>query len=286
MYELLDFGECRKLERFGSWTLDRPSPAAGVRRKANPGLWRHATARYQGDRADDGKWAPGVKAWAEQEVSFRARLDAGLAFTLQLAPLPSGQVGVFPEQLGNWRWIADQVRRVQGPVRVLNLFAYTGGSTLAAAAAGAEVTHVDGAKSVVTRARANAEASQLSDRPIRWVVEDALKYCRREVKRGNQYDAVILDPPSYGHGPKGEPWSIRRDLLPLLELCGQLTCDRRQFILTTCHTPEIGLADLSAYVSEGVIGHCGQPARTGELNLAAADGRQLPSGLFARWPAA
>ena len=167
---------------------------------------------------------------------------------------------------------------------MLNLFAYTGGSTLAAARAGAEVTHVDAAKSMVARARENAAASGLDNHPIRWIVEDALKFCRREVKRGNQYDAVILDPPSYGHGPKGEAWSIRRDLLPLLELSGQLTAESRVFILCTCHTPDIGPAELSAYLSDGIFGHCGQPPQTGTLYITAATNQRLPSGTFARWP--
>ena len=151
--------------------------------------------------------------------------------------------------------------------KVLNLFGYTGGSTLAAAAAGAEVTHVDAAKSMVTRARENAVLSGLSDAPIRWIVEDAVKFCQREVKRGNIYDAVILDPPSYGHGPQGENWSIKRDLLPLLSLCGELTVGRPKFVLLTCHTPGMGAAELSAYLSDGLFGHCGQPPESGTLYL-------------------
>ena len=206
-------------------------------------------------------------------------------FRLLLSPLPSGQVGVFPEQLANWNWIAKSVAKPQAAMlRVLNLFAYTGGSTLAAACAGAEVTHVDAAKSMVARARENAEASGLADAPIRWIVEDALKFCQREVKRGNQYDAVILDPPTYGHGPKGEAWSIKRDLLPLLNLCKQLTSGRLKFALCTCHTPGLGGAELSAYMSDGLFGHCGQPPQTGTLYLTTNDGRKLPSGTFARWP--
>ncbi|MCA9236630.1 MAG: class I SAM-dependent methyltransferase, partial [Planctomycetales bacterium] len=162
--------------------------------------------------------------------------------------------------------------------------AYTGGSTLAAAAAGAEVVHVDAARSVVARARQNAEQSGLSAAPIRWIVEDAAKFCARELKRGNRYDAVILDPPSYGHGPKGQQWRAQRDLLPLIELCGELVERRPQFLLLTCHTPEIGQAELSAMLAEGIFGHCGRPAATGELTLVDAAGRKLPSGALARWP--
>ena len=221
-YELLDFGEGRKLERFGPWTLDRPCPAAQAAKGA-PRAWREATACFLGDRAADGEWSPAPDRWTTPTTSILIDLGAGRSFRLELEPLPSGQIGVFPEQLANWRWIAARVAAQGPPLNVLNLFAYTGGITLAAAAAGAAVVHVDAARSVVARARQNAAASGLADRPIRWIAEDATKFCRREARRGNRYDAVILDPPTYGHGPQGDPWSIRRDLLPLLDLCGELT---------------------------------------------------------------
>lgn len=280
-YELLDFGAGRKLERFGPWVLDRPCPTASDETKQHPQLWKKALARYDGQRADEGNWMPPVVRWPSAEIEINVGRELG--FRMKLAPLPSGQVGLFPEQWENWRWIARQVARVK-PLKVLNLFAYTGGSTLAAASAGAEVTHVDAAKSMVARARENAEVSGLAERPIRWIVEDAMKFCRREVRRGNQYDAVVLDPPSYGHGPKGESWSIKSDLLPLLELCGELTTSRRAFLLCTCHTPAIDAATLSAAVSEAVVGHCGAPPAVGTLWLKTAEGRKLSSGIFARWP--
>jgi 23S rRNA (cytosine1962-C5)-methyltransferase len=286
VYELLDFGAGRKLERFGEWILDRPAPGADgpVKHKE---LWKSATARYSGDRTTEGEWTP--KKWRDPSCEFRVELAGGKQFTLILSPLPSGQIGVFPEQVINWRRInsslaVSRAKPQAESLRVLNLFAYTGGSTLAAALAGAEVTHVDAAKSMVARARENAAASGLADAPIRWIVEDALRFCQREIKRGNRYDAVILDPPTYGHGPKGEAWSIKRDLLPLLELCRELTSDGLKFALCTCHTPGIDAADLSAYFSEGMFGYCGQPPHTGTLYLETADGRKLPSGIFARWP--
>jgi 23S rRNA (cytosine1962-C5)-methyltransferase len=195
---------------------------------------------------------------------------------------------VFPEQRENWSWLARLVSKLQSvgivPLRVLNLFAYTGGSTLAAAAAGANVVHVDAARNMVERARENAAFSNLVDRPIRWITEDAMKFCQRELKRGNRYEAVILDPPTYGHGPKREPWKIDQHLLPLLKLCGELTAERRAFVLLTCHSPGIGPAELAAYLAEGIFGHCGQQPTSGELFLETSDGRRLPSGVFARWP--
>ena len=283
-YELLDFGDGRKLERFGAWVLDRPCPAA-EKVKKHPSLWGEAVARFEGDRAAEGAWRSEAINWERAQIDFPVRLSPQDRFQLQLSPLPSGQIGIFFEQFANWQWIARQAARSDKVLRVLNLFAYTGGSTLAAACAGAEVTHVDAAKSMIARARENAKLSGLEDVPIRWIAEDAFKFCQREVKRGHQYDAVILDPPSYGHGPKGEEWSIKRDLLPLLKLCGELTAERRAFVLCTCHSPSIGPAELSAYLADGLFGHCGQQPNSGKLYLQTADGRKLPSGVFARWPA-
>jgi 23S rRNA (cytosine1962-C5)-methyltransferase len=168
--------------------------------------------------------------------------------------------------------------------RVLNLFAYTGGSTLAAAAAGAEVVHIDAAQTIVDRAKENAAFSGLEEKPVRWIAEDAVKFCRRELKRGRQYDGVILDPPSYGHGPKGEPWKIDTDLLLLLSMCGELTAENRAFVLVSCHSPGIGPPELAAYLAEGIFGNCSQPPDAGELSLNTADGRKLDAGVFARWP--
>ena len=297
-YELLDFGDGRKLERFGGVILDRPSPAAEGAAKARPDAWRVATARYDRTHGEQGEWTPKKAALQRWNVSFALEPQTGLdpterrhgtIISLQLQGSPFGHVGVFPEQQDNWRWIARQVatRKAIGqrPVRVLNLFAYTGASTLAASAGGADVVHIDAARNIVERARRNAELSQLSDRPIRWIAEDATKFCQRELKRGNRYDAVILDPPTYGHGPKGESWKFAEHVLPLLRMCAELTSESRAFVLMTTHTPGIGQAELAAYVAQGFFGSCSQPPETGELLLANSDGRRLPSGVFARWPA-
>lgn len=289
-YELLDFGDGRKLERLAGVVLNRPCPAAEGLTKSRSELWDAITARFRGPRTGDGSWTPQLKTWmpADWCLEHEGR-DGNVAFRLKLEALPSGQVGVFPEQRGNWDWIAKQVARAKAadgrPPKVLNLFAYTGGSTLAASSAGAEVVHIDAVQGIVDRAKENAEFSGLAERPVRWIAEDAMKFCRREIKRGNQYDGVILDPPSYGHGPKGEPWKIETDLLPLLSLCGELTSQSRAFVLVSCHSPGIGPAELSAYLCEGIFGDCSQPPDSGELALQTADGRKLPSGVFARWPA-
>lgn len=284
-YELLDFGAGRKLERFGAVVLDRPCAAAGGATKMQAALWHTATARYERTQGKEGVWRPAGSLPESWSVTF-----ANPPLTLRLQASPFGHVGVFPEQLPNWAWIAKQVAgatsgAARAPLTVLNLFAYTGGSTLAAAAAGAKVVHVDAARNIVERARENARLSDLADRPIRWITEDAVKFCRRELKRGNRYDAIILDPPSYGHGPKGEVWTIGDDLLPLLRICGELTAHRRALVLATCHSPGLGPAELAAYLAEGIFGSCAAPPLAGELFLETADGRRLPSGVFARWPA-
>ena len=283
-YELIDFGAGRKLERFGPWTLDRPCPAADSSPACDRSTWTAAVARYDGPRATDGTWHPPVERWPQRAATVDVHLDQGRAFRMGLEPLPSGQIGLFPEQWPCWRWIAEHAQRGSAAAKVLNLFAYTGGSTLAAAVAGAEVTHVDAARSVVERARQNAAASGLAEHPIRWIVDDAMKFCRREVKRGRRYDAIVLDPPTYGHGPGGEAWQIHRDLLPLLELCGELVERQPALVLATCHTPSLGPAELAAYLCEGVFGQCSQGPRTGELSVATRDGRRLASGVYARWP--
>lgn len=294
-YELLDFGAApgkggRKLERFGEQVFDRPSPSATDSCPATK-KWQ-ADARYTGDKVGEGKWKQPTQGSSTGAASDGPALTIPLledqSFRMRIDLSPAGQVGLFPEQFANWQWIAKRVARAKRPLRVLNLFAYTGGSTLAAACAGAanevEVTHVDASKPSVALARANALLSGLAEAPIRWIVEDAMKYCRREVKRGSRYDAVILDPPSYGHGPKGEEWRLGRDLPALLELCAELVDRSPVFFLATCHTPGVGPAELAAYLSDAVVGHCGQPPADGHLWLKTAGGRRLDSGVYARWP--
>ena len=267
-YELLDFGEGRKLERFGGFVIDRPSPAAEFSRIAHGPIWAQAVARYDRDAA---RWHGQVPAeWTLQHE----------AATFQLRATEFGHVGLFAEQSSNWDWIAEQVSGAGRPLKVLNLFAYTGGSTLSAAAAGAEVVHIDAAQNVVQWARRNAELSGLADRPIRWIAEDATKFVEREVRRGNQYDAVILDPPTYGHGPKGESWKIEEDLPRLLENIAQLTHQRRAFILLTCHSPGYEATPM-AHLLQDAFG-AGEVV-SGELTLASPAGRSLQSGYFARW---
>jgi 23S rRNA (cytosine1962-C5)-methyltransferase len=278
-YQLLDFGQGRKLERFGTYVLDRPAPAAeGPLPARSPADWQKAHARFERTSAESGRWI-----WKEHpRQPWTVTHDA---ITFQLKPTEFGHLGVFPEQVENWDWISRRVRQTERALRVLNLFAYTGGSTLTAAAAGAEVTHVDAARNVVAWARRNAELSGLHDAPIRWIVEDAPTFVARELRRGNRYDAVILDPPSYGHGPKGRPWKLTSDLAALLKVCAEIVENSPAMLLLTCHTAGYGCAELEALVSEAFFGACQQGVVSKTLFLTATDGRRLPCGVCARWPA-
>ena len=276
-YELLDFGDQRRLERFHGVVVDRPCAAAYSARALGRPVWDKADARFERADSQRGVWSlsPSVpQAWSVTHGDI----------TFELKCTEHGQVGLFAEQAKNWDWISQQVRRGPQPLRVLNLFAYTGGSTLAAAAAGASVVHVDAARNVVSWARRNAALSGLSDAPIRWIVDDAREFVARERRRGNQYHAVILDPPSYGHGPKGQAWQLNKDLMPLLRACAQLTAERRVFLLLTCHSPGYGPAELSATLADAMFGHCGAGVVARNLYLKTADGRRLPAGVMSRWP--
>ncbi len=279
-YELLDFGDGRKLERFGQLVLDRPAPAACDAVREHTQFWNRADARYTRQDAARGRWA----LRADLPASWQVRHGP---LVLELRRTPSGAVGMFPEQAANWDWIDRQVRRGQAgdPFRVLNLFAYTGGSTLAAAAAGATVVHVDAARPAVNWARRNASLSQLAQAPIRWIVDDARKYVERELRRGRQYQGVILDPPTYGHGARAEPWRLESDLHGLLAACGRLTCQSRAFILLTCHTPACGPAEVAAMLADALFGCSPGGVDARPLVIRTRDGRSLPSGVVARWPA-
>jgi 23S rRNA (cytosine1962-C5)-methyltransferase len=240
-YALLDVGDERRLERFGAIVVDRPAPGA-IGRPADPTAWTRADARF--DRSTEGRIVHA--AWTTVDgvpIEPWRTTEADLLFELRLAP--SGQVGLFPEQAANRRWIAGRVldliagRGADEPAPVvLDLFAYTGGGTLAAVSAGAQATHVDASRPAVAWARRNAELNGLAERPVRWIADDAAAFVRREVRRGRRYDGIVLDPPTYGHGPGGADWRLERDLGPLLDGCAALLSDRPgAFIVLSAHTP-------------------------------------------------
>lgn len=273
-YELLDFGQGRKLERFGAVVLDRPSPAAdAIARESSD--WPQADARFERTGGELGIWQSlDPKRPLPTRWTIRHR-----PIVLELKLTPFGHLGVFPEQAANWDWITQQVATQRRPLKVLNLFAYTGASTLAVAAAGAAVVHVDAARNTVAWARRNAELSGLAAAPIRWICEDAATFVRRELKRGNRYDAVILDPPSYGHGTKGSVWKLADQLPELLHDCARVTESNRSFVLLSCHTPDYGPRELAAMLGDAFGG---ADITHGGMTLTTPSGRALASGAMAR----
>jgi 23S rRNA (cytosine1962-C5)-methyltransferase len=279
-YQLLDSGNMQKLERVGPHLLVRPAPQAIWSPRLPTTEWHKADGVYHRTSEGGGHWEWRTKAKREFDVLFNS-----LAFEVHLTNF--GHMGLFPEQAANWDWIRDRIRRRIASnnrnLYVLNLFAYTGGSTMAASQAGAHVAHVDAAKGVVDWARKNARLSKLEDRPIRWLVDDAMKFVKRDARRGTRYQGIILDPPSFGRGPQGEVFKIEKDLLPLLEECQTLLAQDALFVLYSCHTP--GFTPVTMHNQLLEIAPRRGTVESGEMVVPGGDGRGLPSGTWARWGA-
>ncbi|MCB0044192.1 MAG: class I SAM-dependent methyltransferase [Caldilineaceae bacterium] len=279
-YTLLDSGNTEKLEQVGPYRLVRPAPQAIWPSRSPQSDWEQVDAVYVRDNSGGGKWQWRNKVKRDFDILYNH-----LSFRIKMTNF--GHLGLFPEQAENWDWLREQIRarmaRTNGAnLHVLNLFAYTGGSTLAASQGGAHVVHVDAAKGVVDWARKNAEKSGLADRPIRWLVDDALKFVKREVRRGNRYHGIIFDPPSFGRGPKGEVFKIENDIVPLLDACRQLLAKDALFLLYSCHTPGFTPLTLENQLGELVHSRAGS-FDSGEMVVRDAHGRPLPSGAYARW---
>jgi 23S rRNA (cytosine1962-C5)-methyltransferase len=270
-YVLLDVGGGARLERFGERVTDRPLPVAlGTRR--DPEAWRSADLRF--DR--DGGWSGEPGALAPWPIEIEG-------VTLELRPTEAGQVGLFPEHAAMLPWLRDRVaarNKLTDAPAVLHLFAYTGLATLAMVAAGAAVTHLDAARPTIAWARRNSDLSGLSDRPIRWIVDEAVAFTQREVRRGRRYAGLVLDPPSYGHGPGGAAWRLDDHLAPLLATAARLL-EPDGFALLTAHTPGFD-ADRLASVLGGALDRGSSDVEAGELELTTSDGRRVAFGAFAR----
>lgn len=276
-YRLLDSGRESKLEQVGDCLLVRPAPQAVWSPILPEKRWDAADAVYIRSSTGGGNWDFHNQIPEQFNIGFR-----GLKFIIK--PTGFGHLGLFPEQSDNWEWIAEKIKTAGRPVSVLNMFAYTGGSTLAAANAGASVCHLDASKGVVDWARENAALSRLSDRPIRWIVDDVMKFIEKENRRGKSYDAIILDPPSFGRGAKGEVWKIENDLTKLLADCQKILTDKPLFILLSCHSPGFTPLVLQNLLAEMMKGEKGILS-CGEMVIPEETGRVLPSGAYARWAA-
>lgn len=274
-YQLIDSGDRYKLERFGAWTISRPEPQALWRPSLSPDEWRaRSDARFVKSKTTDerGEWILGPNMPDRWVIDYR-----GLKMRLGLTSFK--HVGIFPEQAANWDFIEQSIAEIeQSRPTVLNLFAYTGGATLAATKAGAEVTHVDSVKQVVSWSRENMELSGLDG--VRWVVDDALKFAAREVRRGRKYHGIILDPPSYGRGPDGEKWILEENIQELLSLCSQLLHDHNSFLVLNLYS--MGLSAMLARTLTRQLFHGQIQEQMGELYLEDNFGKQLPLGVFYR----
>ena len=275
-YEVLDMGNGEKLERWGQYILRRPDPQT-IWPPARPEMWRQAQAHYHRSQRGGGEW------------EFLARLPESWTIryrdlTFRVRPTGFKHTGLFPEQAANWDWMSGLIRESgRQDVRVLNLFGYTGGATLACAAAGAHVTHVDAAKGMIQWGKENRELSGLPEERFRWIVEDALGFVRREIRRGNHYDGILMDPPSYGRGPSGEVWKLEEELYGLVDTVAQVLSDRPLFFLINSYTTGFQASVLDNLLGRCVVSRFGGHTDCHELGLPVTAGGILPCGASGRW---
>ena len=275
-YEVIDTSCGEKLERWGRYILLRPDPQVIWKTEKTVPEWNRLNGHYHRSSKGGGEWEF-FKLPEEWTISYRE-------LNFRLKPFSFKHTGLFPEQAVNWDWCSERIREAGRPVKVLNLFAYTGGATLAAASAGASVTHVDASKGMVTWAKENAAASHLEDAPVRWLVDDCVKFVEREIRRGNHYDAIIMDPPSYGRGPKGEIWKIEESIYPFVELAAQLLSDDALFFLINSYTTGLQPAVLSYMLSTVIQKKRGGEVQSSEIGLpVSSNGLVLPCGATGRW---
>ena len=276
-YELLDASDGERLERWGDIILIRPDPQVIWNTDRNDPLWRNAHARYLRSSTGGGRWQVYKKIPDSWSVKYR-----DLHFHVK--PMGFKHTGIFPEQAVNWDFASDIIRSSDRPLNVLNLFGYTGCATIACLKAGASVCHVDASKGMVAWAKENAAASGVSDRPVRWIVDDCGKFVAREIRRGRQYDGIIMDPPSYGRGPSGEIWKLEEQLYSFVELCADVLSDKPSFVILNSYT-----TGLSASVMEYILGillkkRFGGSVSSDEIGLKATDsGLYVPCGSTAIW---
>ena len=274
-YEILDMANGEKLERWGNIILIRPDPQIIWKDKSKPALWKKANAHYHRSKSGGGEWeyiknVP--KAW---QIKYKN-------LTFNLKPMGFKHTGLFPEQAVNWDFMMNKIKNAGRPIKVLNLFAYTGGATVACAAAGASVCHVDSSKGMTAWAKENVASSGLADRPVRFIIDDVIKFVQREIRRGNKYDAIVMDPPSYGRGANGEVWNIEESLYTLVELCKEVLSDKPLFFLINSYTTGLSPTIL-ANILKMTIKKKGKVI-CGEVGLPMKDSEMiLPCGIFGRW---
>lgn len=276
-FELIDASDGERLERWKDIILIRPDPQVMWHAERTDPLWNNAHARYHRSSSGGGYWETLKKVPKVWSVDYRD-------LTFRLKPMDFKHTGLFPEQAVNWGIMSDAIKNAGRPIKVLNLFAYTGGATVACLKAGAAVTHVDASKGMVTWAKENAVASGVADRPVRWLVDDCLKFIAREIRRGNKYDGIVMDPPSYGRGPNGEVWKIEQQLYELLCFAAQILSDDALFFLLNSYSGGISPTIINYMVKDIVIGNRGGEVTTEEIGLKITEkDLALPCGCTTVW---
>ena len=275
-YEILDMANGEKLERWGDFKLIRPDPQIIWKNKSFPNKWNDANARYNRSNTGGGAWEYKKRLPESWQIKYKD-------LTFNIKPMGFKHTGLFPEQAVNWDWMIRKIKDSKREIKVLNLFAYTGGATVACLSAGASVCHVDSSKGMTTWAKENVESSGLRDKPVRFIVDDVIKFVNREIRRGNKYDAIIMDPPSYGRGKNGEVWQFENNISELIELCTEVLSDNPLFFLINSYTTGISskvlanLLELNMKKYDGIISN-------GEIGLPMKDSNLvLPCGIYGRW---
>lgn len=278
-YELIDTGGGEKLERWGDVVLRRPDPQIIWPLERETDIWRSVHGHYHRSSSGGGQWdmkKPIPERWTIEYKHLK----------FYIKPTSFKHTGLFPEQAVNWDWMMNKIKSANRPIKVLNLFAYTGGATVACASAGAEVCHVDAAKGMVQWAKENAQLSGLESHPIRFITDDVFKFVQREQRRGNKYDAIIMDPPSYGRGPGGETWKLEQSLYPFLEFCTTIMSDNPLFLQINSYTTGISPTVLSNMLSMTMKKRHGGKLSSGEIGIPITEsGMVLPCGILGRWEA-
>lgn len=276
-YEILDMADGGKLERWGKYILDRPDPQIVWKEKTFPELWKDTDAKYFRSKKGGGHWENITDVPDAWQIKYKD-------LTFNIKQMGFKHTGLFPEQAVNWDYMIDKIKKSNRKIKVLNLFAYTGGATVACAYAGADVVHVDASKGMVSWAKENIESSNLNDRYVRFIVDDCIKFVQREIRRGNKYDAIVMDPPSFGRGANGEVWNIEESLFHLIKLCEEVLSDNPLFFLINSYT-----TGMSSKVLENILyltinkKHKGNIS-SGEVGLPMTDSNLvLPCGIYGLW---
>ena len=275
-YEIIDMANGEKLERWGNIKLIRPDPQIIWKNKSFPNEWKNANARYNRSNTGGGAWEYKKRLPESWQVKYKN-------LTFNIKPMGFKHTGLFPEQAVNWDWMINKIQQSKRNIKVLNLFAYTGGATVACLLAGASVCHVDSSKGMTTWAKENVESSGLREKPVRFIIDDVVKFVQREIRRGNKYDAIIMDPPSYGRGKNGEVWQFENNIADLVELCMQVLSDDPLFFLINSYTTGISSRVLANLLELNMKNHKGK-ITSGEIGLPMKNSNLvLPCGIYGRW---